>query len=258
MWGVERRRFVLVWIAALTLTGSLSQIEASKASASHPFHTSIAEVDWNGQTGSFEVALSLWPLDVEELLRERLAGQGETVGFDLDDPSRREEIDGHLRDYVLSKFRLTVMPAVTEGQEEGSAGNREPSKYEWLGSEFEKDAIWVYFRVIPSAEVTARLPQEAPEGPTGRERRAQEESQTQEENREPLKEDEANHEQADGRERAAGRGVLRLRLRDEVLIEIQPEQRNTITLRIAGRRETFEFNSERGSRAVNWPITWER
>jgi hypothetical protein len=70
--------------------------------ASHPYHVSHAEVNWNEASGNFEVALCVWPADLEKALK---GDTGKSV--DLDEV---ENLDQLLEAYIGKKFRITNAP----------------------------------------------------------------------------------------------------------------------------------------------------
>ena len=43
-------------------------LQQTSAAERHPFHSTIAEVEWNSKTESLEIALSVWPVDLEAVL----------------------------------------------------------------------------------------------------------------------------------------------------------------------------------------------
>ena len=124
-------RLRFLWLAALILPSVL--ITASEA-VEHPFHSSLAEMEWNPKSASFEVALSVWPVDLENVLREsedltkRLNGP-----LSLDDKSQHKILDASIKAYVQKHFRL--------------ADEKLKVEMNWLGFEVEKDSVWCYFEI---------------------------------------------------------------------------------------------------------------
>ncbi len=99
----SNRRFGLIMAVAVVINALAVSFAAAWGSAervgiAHPNHFSSAEVRWNEKTGKFEVALSVWPADLEKLLT-LLAGKS----IDLDKP---EGLDVLMAGYVADKFRI--------------------------------------------------------------------------------------------------------------------------------------------------------
>lgn len=74
--------------------------------ASHPYHVSLTEIEWNDDSGSFEVALCVWPADLEKALSLQA---GRPVNLD-DDP----ELDQLLNDYIELCFEVEQYPIDVE------------------------------------------------------------------------------------------------------------------------------------------------
>ncbi len=55
----------------LMLLIGTSLIGHAVAFAAHPDHVSLTEIEWNAKTGNFEVAICLWPEDLEKALCEQ-------------------------------------------------------------------------------------------------------------------------------------------------------------------------------------------
>ncbi len=76
-------------------------LPGNQAVASHPFHVSSAEVHWNPNSGNFEVALCVWPADLEKAISRQQA-----KSIDLDHVGGIEEL---LHQYVASRFVVRKM-----------------------------------------------------------------------------------------------------------------------------------------------------
>ena len=103
----------------------------SAALAVHPQHVTLAEAEWNDQSRSLEVALSITPSQLEEAVA---AHAGRDVDIDADD----EPIAAWLR----VRFVL-LPPAKTDEKEEA----RKPAKLKYVGQELGVSRGWVYFEV---------------------------------------------------------------------------------------------------------------
>lgn len=105
----RRQCFGILLLAVLTAGASTS----ARAVAAHPFHVTIAEVNFNAETERLEVALRVYnPGDLEEVLGQRL---GERV-----DLERTEEVDSAILDY-LKEASLWSVPTVRRRRSSGWA-----------------------------------------------------------------------------------------------------------------------------------------
>ena len=99
------------------------------AFAAHPYHVSLAEIEFNRKTGNFEVAVCLWPADVEKALRER-----EKKPVDLD---KSQDLDRMLTTYVESRMSLMIE-------------DKRVSRIRWVGYQTDNKQTWLYFEMIPT------------------------------------------------------------------------------------------------------------
>jgi hypothetical protein len=92
----------------------------------HPVYETLAEIEWNEQTGRLEVALRLDLLD-EQWLRNRLA---------------RAEADQSrwAVDYLRQRFRIADRPA---------EGEVDRISYHWIGRDEQGPHAWWYFELEP-------------------------------------------------------------------------------------------------------------
>lgn len=123
---------------------------AADASASHPYHVTRAEVEYNKQRQTFQVALCVWPEDMEKavsVLAER--------AVDIDaEPAK--QLNALMKAYVAKKF--TFVPVAEEDGDDvdvkADAQEAETSKaasIRWVGSEVKIKQAWLYFEVDASA-----------------------------------------------------------------------------------------------------------
>ena len=94
--------------------------------AAHPFHVSLAEVEFNAESGKLEVALRVYPLDLEKALTLHAARR---ISID-DEP----EVDALIAAYLKDRFRVT-----------GADGK--PASIEWVGRELSVKDAWLYFEM---------------------------------------------------------------------------------------------------------------
>ncbi len=99
--------------------------------ASHPYHVSLAEIELNSKTGNFEVALCVWPADLEKALAIQL-----DKPVDLD---KLSDLDRHLAAYVSRHFQIMNL----KGQ---------PADIRWVGHQKDLKKAWLYFEVKTGQE----------------------------------------------------------------------------------------------------------
>ncbi|UCE02024.1 MAG: hypothetical protein JSW67_12280 [Candidatus Latescibacterota bacterium] len=100
----------------------------------HEYHVSIAEVEWNAESTSLEVALRVKPEDLEEALARRHDMQR----INLD---RTPGVDSLITLYLQERFEAV----------ERSGERAQPA---WLGKEVTPRAAWLYFE-FPLAQTAA-------------------------------------------------------------------------------------------------------
>jgi len=124
---------------------------ASTVTASHPYHVSLAEIQFNAERGKFEVALCAWPADLEKAI-----GKMEKQAIDLDGltQARRDEL---IAKYVSSRFAVEPHKEGSAESTTAAATNEEQSfescKIRWVGSELSLKQAWLYFEIDASADV---------------------------------------------------------------------------------------------------------
>lgn len=110
-------------ISFLTSIAMLST--AMTEPVSHPFHVSVAEIEYNAKSKKLECALRIWPEDLEKALNKR---SNEKVDLDS-----TEDIDERIFKYMNAKIKI-------------SSGEK-ASKLIWVGKELEIKQGWLYFEV---------------------------------------------------------------------------------------------------------------
>lgn len=116
--------------------------------APHPYHVSRAEIQYNAQRGTFEVALCVWPDDLEKVI------QDDKKSVVLDKLSEQER-DQLISDYVSKKFRVCPSPSAqpkttpTDSKTAAPPEKKEvPScSIRWVGSEVALKQAWLYFEI---------------------------------------------------------------------------------------------------------------
>lgn len=133
-------------ILLATLIAALTCCNYASVAFAHPFHTSIAETEWNAETKRLEVALRVSPEDLESALSKQ---SEEKVR--LEDS---EGVDELIVDYLHEHFILC----------QPKSGDEEPKPLElkWTGKELSTKAAWLYFEIeapdgVEGLEFTNRL-----------------------------------------------------------------------------------------------------
>lgn len=212
---------------------SRARVTENLSPATHPFHSTLAEMEWNSETGKFEVALSLWPVDVEEVLRrdEELL---EKVGglIELDDEDQHELLDEALKAYVQSKLALFIPQSVSEASADDSTTrdsprNEQEAKLSWLGFEVERDSVWCYFELVPVGPM--------PSVETNEPEADQDDSEA----------DASDEQEADAN--------MILTLRSTLFHELHPDQENSALVKVVGRRFAVRCTVENPRAQFDWP-----
>ncbi len=98
----------------------------SIATAAHPGHYSIAEVEWNAKSDRFEVALRVPLAELEDAVANRLKRR-----VSLEHSKEREK---HIIEYLRDHVSIT------------RAADR-ASRIHWVGMELELHDAWLYFEI---------------------------------------------------------------------------------------------------------------
>lgn len=112
------------------MTAVLFVLAASVCVAAHPYHVSLAEVERNQKTGNLQVALCVWPADLEKAISRQ---SGEPVNLD-----EVEQLDRQLERFVREHF------VVRDAEQNRMATIR------WVGHELSLKQAWLYFEVKTS------------------------------------------------------------------------------------------------------------
>lgn len=98
----------------------------------HPFHVSVAEMEFNAETKCLEVALRVWPEDLEKALNRK-----SKQAIDLD---KHPKIDQLIFAYVKEHIEIS------------KPQSQKPCKMTWIGKEIELKHAWLYFEVETEVE----------------------------------------------------------------------------------------------------------
>ena len=105
--------------------------------AAHKFYTSLAQVEYNAETKSVEVALRVFADDLELALRRR-AGRGVSL-------ERTKDVDRLVLAYLRDTFEIRNRDGETKA-------------LRWVGMELHAGVAWLYFEAeMPEGLAGARL-----------------------------------------------------------------------------------------------------
>lgn len=120
---------------------------------SHPFHTSVAECDWNPQSKRWEISLRVHAGDIEIALTQFA---GKKLNIESDESQKT------ICEYLSNRFRISGQSAarslkptdfasstISDKTQSSEVGNR----LHWLGQELEGNWAWFYFEMEPSADL---------------------------------------------------------------------------------------------------------
>ncbi|MFK7768774.1 MAG: DUF6702 family protein [Mariniblastus sp.] len=122
----------------------------SAEAIAHPYHVSRTELNWNPKTGNFEVALCLWPADLEKALSRE---QGKPIDLD-----KADNLDDMLQAYVEKTFLIR-----NENSANGN-GSEIATKVRWVGHEKDLKQAWLYFEVVVEKTVVQKSANGKPAG----------------------------------------------------------------------------------------------
>ena len=118
-------------------------LSAARSSHAHPFHASLAEVEFNAQTHSLEVALRVDAGDLEEALRRMTK-----KSVDLD---KTPQVDRLIQQLLVKSFQVKDASQVTTRW----------ARHKWIGWQLQTRNAWVYFEVpLPTTveSITVQFP----------------------------------------------------------------------------------------------------
>ena len=98
---------------------------------SHPFHVSVAEMEYNPESKCLEVALRVWPEDLEKALNAR-----SKTNVDLD---KTKDVDKRIYAYLQKNISI-------------SKDGKKKCQLNWIGKELEIKQAWLYFEVKTDEE----------------------------------------------------------------------------------------------------------
>lgn len=116
----------------------------------HPFHISVAELEYNAQSQKLEVSLKLHATDFERALAKRFGKDVDLEGDVFKDGKLATEyLDSHF--YLVSAADAAKEASDREGA--ASAEGLVRSKCHFVGSEVKQSWMWLYFEMeVPEVE----------------------------------------------------------------------------------------------------------
>ena len=101
-------------------------IPASSAVAAHPFHVSLAEVEFNPKSKNLEIALRVWPNDLERAIQIQNKKK-----INIEKAKNADEL-------ILKYLELAFVVKGLDGK---------AAKIKWVGKEISIKEAWLYFEV---------------------------------------------------------------------------------------------------------------
>lgn len=95
----------------------------SHTALAHKFHESLAQIEYNAESGSAEMTFRLFADDLEKALSKR---SGKTVRLD-----KTPDVEAQALAYVKDRFEL-------------KNGDGQIKPFMWVGLELKVDTVWVY------------------------------------------------------------------------------------------------------------------
>ena len=176
----------VLWITISVIVSGVGVVNAG--GVAHPYHVSLAEVNWNSKSQKFEVALCLWPADLEKALAQQT---GRPI-----DLAKEPNVDRLIETYVAKRFTIHSISRVTvkvsepatqlpvpikdlesnkisgatkvSGDSQTTHGvqliesatvaklqtkpTSKSGKIKWYGHEADAKQVWLYFEVAADAE----------------------------------------------------------------------------------------------------------
>ena len=107
----------------------------------HPYHVSLAEVEFNAKSGNFEVALCVWPTDLEKALSTQ---EGRTVDLQQD-----KELDKALQRYVQRRFLIRSSEDKKDRDVQANLEIKagDVGSVRWVGHQVSLKQVWLFFEV---------------------------------------------------------------------------------------------------------------
>lgn len=126
--------------------GSFILAVATSSAWAHPFHTSVAELDWNASTHRWEVSVRIHAGDLELALAQ-IAGKKVDIESTQATEWIRQYVESHF--LIAPQAELEKLNSQSELSTKLVAPKQGSSRMEWIGQEFEGGWMWLYFELQP-------------------------------------------------------------------------------------------------------------
>ncbi len=118
----------------------------------HPFHTSVAEVDWNKETGRWEISLRVHAGDMELALTKQ---HGRKINIESAEAEKLVQAYLATRFQFLpqaeaEKLKAAASSVIVKTEAETKEAAKADEQFRWLGQEFEGNWMWLYFELAPT------------------------------------------------------------------------------------------------------------
>lgn len=95
----------------------------------HAYYVGITQINFNEKDKNVEISVKLFIDDTEKALVQMTGNDG----FKVDKKIAREKLNKNLKNYLEGKFDVVI--------------NEKDKEIEYLGCEFEDDAMWLYLQI---------------------------------------------------------------------------------------------------------------
>ena len=115
----------------------ISSAIVSTSAYAHPFAVTVADVEYNAEERHFEVAIRLYPEQLEQAL-SKVAGQPVSL-------ERTADIDKQIAHYLSEHFAIRSSKSVAKDVSPKASGTA--TTIRWVGKEVSVKDVWLYFTI---------------------------------------------------------------------------------------------------------------
>lgn len=185
----------------------LALLISSTSVSAHKSHTSVAEVEWNDKSQRFEVAMRLHIADIEDAISVQNNERFRIEGNDS------ASVD--LRKFVADRFSIQAQSA-------------QQHRLHWVGVELELHEAWLYFEVELKAATTKAATK------AGSSKVEHWDDLFQPSNPATV----LRPDPATGLQKLEVADLKELKIKNTLLFEVQPEQKNVVSVTIEGSTDS--------------------